>query len=74
MTRTNVVIGDHSFMPPRLHQPPPDAVVRALVRAGVSMPTALAMEWYKAVEILELLRNERLASQPLSAPAARDTI
>ena len=40
----------------RLHQPPPDAVVVALVRAGVSLPTALAMEPYKAAEILDLLR------------------
>ena len=36
-------------------QPLPDALIAALLRAGVSLPTALAMERYKAVEILELL-------------------
>ena len=41
-----------------VHQPPPAAVVAALVRAGVSLSTALAMEQYKAAEILELLRAD----------------
>ena len=56
----------------RLHQPPPDAVVAALVRAGLSLSTALAMEPYKAAEVLELLRAEQAAGQ--GAHARRDTI
>ena len=38
-----------------VRRPLPDSLVAALLRAGVSLPTALAMERYKAVEILELL-------------------
>ncbi|MFN2582289.1 MAG: hypothetical protein ABR498_06065 [Candidatus Dormibacteria bacterium] len=56
----------------REHKPPPDAVVTALVRAGVSLPTALAMERYKALEVLDLLCAEAL-SRGGNAPA-RDTI
>lgn len=40
----------------RQHQPPPAAVVTELVRAGVSLDTALAMERWKAQEVLDLLR------------------
>ena len=39
-----------------IHQPPPQAVVAELMRAGVSQETALAMERWKAQEVLELLR------------------
>jgi hypothetical protein len=39
-----------------IHQPPSAAVVAELVRAGVSEETALAMERWKAEEVLELLR------------------
>lgn len=44
MTRVNV------------HRPPSAAIVAELVRAGVSLETALAMERWKAEEVLELLR------------------
>jgi hypothetical protein len=44
MTRTNV------------HQPPSEAVIAELMRAGVSHETAMAMERWKAQEVLELLR------------------
>ena len=39
-----------------IHRPPAPAVVAELVRAGVSEETALAMERWKAQEVLELLR------------------
>jgi hypothetical protein len=38
-----------------VHRPPPAAVVSALVRAGVSLDTAMAMERWKAQEVLDLL-------------------
>ncbi len=38
-----------------VHRPPPAALVSALVRAGVSVSTAMAMERWKAQEVLELL-------------------
>jgi hypothetical protein len=44
MTRANV------------HRPPSAAIVAELVRAGVSLETAMAMERWKAEEVLELLR------------------
>ncbi|HEX3605470.1 MAG TPA: hypothetical protein VH134_06075 [Candidatus Dormibacteraeota bacterium] len=37
------------------HRPPPAALVTALVRAGVSFGTAMAMERWKAQEVLDLL-------------------
>ncbi len=39
-----------------LHTPPAPGVVAELVRAGVSWGTAMAMERWKAQEVLELLR------------------
>ena len=39
------------------HQPPPATVVAALMRAGVSWDTAMAMERWKAQEVLELLQH-----------------
>jgi hypothetical protein len=39
-----------------IHQPPSAAIVAELVRAGVSLETAMAMERWKAEEVLELLR------------------
>lgn len=39
-----------------IHRPPSAAIVAELVRAGVSLETALAMERWKAEEVLELLR------------------
>lgn len=43
----------------RIHEPPPQHVVDALVRAGVSLGTALAMERWKAAEVLDLLQQPR---------------
>jgi hypothetical protein len=40
---------------PPIHRPPPAALVSALVRAGVSVSTAMAMERWKAQEVLDLL-------------------
>ena len=40
-----------------VHQPPPATVVAALMRAGVSWDTAMAMERWKAQEVLELLQH-----------------
>ncbi|MGI0130452.1 MAG: hypothetical protein ACREEC_09945 [Thermoplasmata archaeon] len=40
---------------PLIHRPPPAALVTALVRAGVSFGTAMAMERWKAQEVLDLL-------------------
>jgi hypothetical protein len=39
-----------------IHRPPSQAIVAELVRAGVSEETAMAMERWKAQEVLELLR------------------
>jgi hypothetical protein len=39
----------------RVHHPPPAALVLALVRAGISVGTAMAMERWKAQEVLDLL-------------------
>ena len=41
-----------------VHQPPSQAIVAELVRAGLSHETAMAMERWKAQEVLELLRFE----------------
>jgi len=41
--------------PTHAHLPPPQAVVRALVNAGLSRETALAMDAPKADEVLDLL-------------------
>ena len=40
-----------------IHQPPPAPVVEQLMSAGVSWSTAMAMEAWKAREVLELLRH-----------------
>ena len=51
------------------HQPPPANVVAELVRAGVSITTALAMERWKAQEVLDLLKAERRNDdRPTGAP------
>lgn len=42
---------------PPIHQPPPAPVVADLIRAGLTRSTALAMESWKAREVLELLRE-----------------
>jgi hypothetical protein len=55
MTRVNV------------HRPPSQAVVAELVRAGVSQETALAMERWKAEEVLELLRYRPESALPGAA-------
>lgn len=46
------------------HQPPPASVVAALMRAGVSWDTAMAMERWKAQEVLELLQGTTGPSRP----------
>jgi hypothetical protein len=51
----------HMDRPPA-HRPPPAAVVTALVRAGVSFSTAMAMERWKAQEVLDLLGGGHPAS------------
>lgn len=52
-----------------IHRPPTAAVVAELVRAGVSEETALAMERWKAQEVLELLRFGPDAGAPGAAGA-----
>jgi hypothetical protein len=41
--------------PTNVHHPPPAALVLALVSAGISLGTAMAMERWKAQEVLDLL-------------------
>jgi hypothetical protein len=43
-----------------IHQPPPEPVVTELMRAGLSMSTVLAMEPWKAREVLDLLHSAGL--------------
>jgi hypothetical protein len=38
-----------------VHEPLPDPVVEVLIRAGLTRSTALAMEEWKAREVLDLL-------------------
>ncbi len=45
--------------PSVVHQPPSPTVVAELVRAGLSASTASAMDPWKALEVLELLRLTR---------------
>jgi len=40
------------------HQPPPAPLVAELIRAGLSQTTAMAMERWKAQEVLDLLRKD----------------
>jgi hypothetical protein len=40
-----------------VHQPPPGPLVDELMRAGLTRSTAMAMEGWKAREVLELLRD-----------------
>jgi hypothetical protein len=47
-----------------IHQSPPEAVVAELVRAGISTETAMAMERWKAQEVLELLRFGQGSGSP----------
>ena len=49
---------------PVIHRPPTQSVVAELVRAGVSHETAMAMERWKAQEVLELLRCGPEAAVP----------
>ncbi len=55
------------------HQPPPAPIVAELMRAGLSFSTAMAMERWKAQEVLELLRpdvtDETLRKLPNSGRA-----
>ena len=52
-----------------IHQPPPPLVIAELLRAGLSLSTATAMEPWKAHEVLELLRAS-LRSDPRLEPVA----
>ena len=51
------------------HQPPPASVVAELMRAGVSWNTAMAMERWKAEEVLELLKANRTRDHSGPVPA-----
>jgi hypothetical protein len=42
---------------PRIHEPPPTPIITELLRAGLSLSTAMAMEPWKAAEVLDLLRS-----------------
>jgi hypothetical protein len=55
---------------PRIHEPPPTPIITELMRAGLSLSTAMAMEAWKAAEVLELLRGTRRveARQEPAAP------
>ncbi len=54
-----------------VHRPPPAALVSALVRAGVSVSTAMAMERWKAQEVLDLLGGGTPAARGGEEGAAR---
>lgn len=54
---------------PPIHEPPSPPVVAALLRAGLSLSTATAMEPWKAHEVLELLRLS-VRSEPQLGPVA----
>jgi hypothetical protein len=58
-----------------IHQPPPEPVVEDLMRAGVTRSTAMAMETWKAREVLELLGDTARAELAARAIApARGSI
>ena len=57
-----------------VHRPPADDVVDALVRAGVSRQTALAMERHKAEETLELLNPLRGMATGMLVDGRRTTL
>jgi hypothetical protein len=58
-----------------IHEPPPPPVIAALVRAGLSVGTATAMEPWKASEVLDLLRSSVRHDAVLGPTApARGTI
>jgi hypothetical protein len=52
-----------------IHQPPPVPVISELVRAGLSLSTAMAMEPWKAREVLDLLRSTGLRDPQLESAA-----
>lgn len=58
---------------PRIHRPPPDDVIRSLTSAGLSPSTVRAMEWWKAREVLELLRPD-LGNPGPGGPGARPVL
>ena len=53
-----------------VHQPPPERVIEDLMRAGVTRSTAMAMEGWKAREVLELLREPARIERSLGVVAA----
>jgi len=50
------------------HQPPPATLVAELVRAGLSWGTAMAMERWKAEEVLELLTPQLATDRLVGLP------
>ena len=58
------------------HQPPTAAVVAELMRAGLSWTTAMAMERWKAEEVLQLLNPQAGTEMPGGGTTRpdRDTI
>lgn len=52
-----------------IHKPPSQAIVAELVRAGVSHETAMAMERWKAEEVLDLLRFGPERATPVMSAA-----
>lgn len=58
-----------------VHTPPSPPVVAELMQAGLTFATAMAMESWKAHEVLELLRHARARDTlPGPPPAARASI
>jgi hypothetical protein len=58
-----------------VHQPPPPPVVAELVRFGLSWSTAMAMEPWKAREVLDLLHGTgRVDGRMEPVAPARGTI
>ena len=57
-----------------IHQPPSPLVVDELVRAGLTWSTAMAMESWKAREVLDLLRTAKPAVSFGATAPMRGTI
>jgi hypothetical protein len=50
----------HRAMNRHTHRPPPETLILALMGAGLSRATAMAMEQWKAQEVLDLLHERAL--------------
>jgi len=53
---------------PQARQQPPEAVISALTRAGLSLGTVLSMEAWKAQEVLDLLHSVHVGAAPGPTP------